>query len=78
MLMRNKSSKQIAVHTSDITTLLRPYRSGWVALSPDKRRVVAAAPTLEEAQTKAQKQGQPHPLFVKVLPPDKGYLPAQR
>jgi hypothetical protein len=30
--------------------LLKPYRSGWSALSPDERQIVAAAETLHETR----------------------------
>lgn len=74
-VMKRKPAKPIEVPTSDVTALLRPYSSGWVALSQSQRRVVASGTTLEEAHRKAQEQGYPHPLYVKVIPPSRGYLP---
>jgi len=76
--MKRKAVKPIGVPTSDVTALLGPYTSGWVALSQSERRVVASGTTLEEAHRKAQEQGYPHPLYVKVIPPSKGYLPVAR
>lgn len=59
----------------DLTKLLKPYTSGWVALSPDNRRVVGAGETLQEAHDKAFERGVPNAVYVKVIPPDLGYLP---
>jgi len=59
----------------DLTKLLKPYPSGWVALSEDQRRVVGAGETLQNADDQARERGVPNPVFVKVIPPDRGYLP---
>ena len=75
--MKRKTSKKTSVAASDLTNLIRPYAAGWVALSPDERQVVAAASTIQESQERASSQGYPHPIFVKVLPPDRGYVPAR-
>ena len=63
------------VAAPDLTDLLKPYSSGWVAVSRDHRRVVGAGETLQEAHDQALEQGEGDPVFVKVIPPDKGYLP---
>ena len=75
--MRRKTPKQITVAVSDLSELLKAYSSGWVALSEDQKEVVAAGSTLEDAQQKAAEHGYSHPLFLKVLPPDRGYVPAE-
>ncbi len=75
--MKQKTAKTIEVSSPDLSDLLRPYGSGWVALSADERRVVAAAPTLREAGRLAANSGENHPVFVKVLPPNRGYVPGQ-
>ena len=75
-IMKRKTPKQITVAVSDISKLLKPYSSGWVALSEDQREVVAAGSTLEDAQRRAAEHGYSHPVFLKVLPPDRGYIPA--
>jgi hypothetical protein len=60
---------------ADHSKLLKPYASGWVALSEDQRRVVGAGETLQEAHERAVEHGVPNGVFVKVIPPDQGYLP---
>jgi hypothetical protein len=72
--MKRASTKQIPV--ANLDELLKPYQSGWVALSSDEREVVAAAETLQEAREQAERRGAAEPVFVKVIPPDDGYLPA--
>ncbi len=73
--MRQKASTTAVVPVSDQTELLKPYRAGWVALSSGERRVIAAGATLREAQAQAMERGVPNPVFVKVIPPDEGYIP---
>ena len=68
------TTKQLNV--PDLTELLRPYPSGWVALSSDEREVIAAGGTLREAREQATQRGAFDAVFVKVIPPDQGYLPA--
>ena len=60
---------------ANLTELLKPYQSGWVALSSNEREVVAAAETLRETREQAANRGASEPVFVKVIPPDQGYLP---
>jgi hypothetical protein len=73
--MKQKTPKKIETATADLSDMLRPYSSGWVALSSDERHVIASAPTLEKAKEKARETGEEHPLFIKVLPPERGYVP---
>ena len=73
-MKRASTTKQMPV--ADLTELLRSYQSGWVALSSDEREVVAAAETLRETRAQAERSGASEPVFVKVIPPDQGYLPA--
>jgi hypothetical protein len=58
-----------------LAELLKPYRSGWVALSPDERQIVAASDTLHEAREQAIRSRVPDAIFVKLIPPEQGYLP---
>jgi hypothetical protein len=74
--MKAKPGKKIEVALSDLSELLRPYTCGWVALSEDERRVVASGATLREAQINAGKCGYAFPVFIKIIPPDRGYIPA--
>jgi hypothetical protein len=73
--MKTSSTKTSKVAVADLTKLLKPYRSGWVALSKDQRRVVGAAETLQGTHDQALERGVPNAVFVKVIPPDQGYLP---
>jgi hypothetical protein len=59
----------------NLTELLKPYRSGWVALSLDEKRVVGNGKTLHDAKELAADHGVPNAVFVKIIPPDRGYLP---
>jgi hypothetical protein len=66
------------VRASDLTKLLAPYSSGWVALSADQQRVLGAGETLQEARERALARSEfaaIDAVFVKVIPPDQGYLP---
>ena len=40
--------------------------NGWVAFSSDEERLVAYGKTYEEAVTKAEKNGEPDPVLIKV------------
>lgn len=62
----------------DLTKLLAPYSSGWVALSADQRRVLGAGETLQEACDRALERfkfNAVDAVYVKVIRPDQGYLP---
>lgn len=72
--MKRNARKQTRVPVSDLAELLRPYRSGWVALTPDEREVVAAGPTVEEVHAAAVQRGHLHPLLVPIIPPDGGFV----
>ena len=58
-----------------LAELLKPYHSGWVALSPDERQIVAASETLHDAREQAIRARVSDAIFVKVIPPEQGYLP---
>ena len=58
----------------DLTELLKPYRSGWVAITPDNECVVGAGATLQETKEQALERGVPNAVFTKVIPPDQGYI----
>ena len=73
-MKRGRIQKTNKVRISDLTTLLKPYRSGWVALTPDEREVVASAPSIEEAHGEAVKKGCAHPVLLQILPPDRGFI----
>jgi hypothetical protein len=59
---------------ANLTELLMPYQSGWVALSADEREVVAAAEMLRETREEAKRRRASDPVFIKVILPDEGCL----
>ena len=73
--MMTKKKTKAKVPARDFAELLKPYSSGWVALTPDETKVVGAGETLQEALERAKKEGYLEPVFLKVIPPDYGYIP---
>jgi hypothetical protein len=72
--MKTSSTKVKPAVAGDLTKL-KPHPSGWVALSADQRHVISAGETLQKAHDQALERGVPDAVFVKVIPPDQGYLP---
>jgi len=59
-----------------LAELLKPYHSGWVALSSDEQEIVASGETLHETRARAMRHRTANDaIFVKVIPPEQGYLP---
>jgi hypothetical protein len=59
--------KEVAPMVSDFGKLLEGVPPGaWVALSQTEDRVVAYAAELKDAIRKAQEQGEPNPVIVRV------------
>ena len=56
----------------DLTDILRPYENEWVALSNDRKRVLASGKSLKEVADKVV--GEQFTL-MKVLPFDSSYAP---
>lgn len=56
----------------DLTKILKPYKTGWVAFSPDRKKVVSAGSTLRDAASKAKDKSV---VFMKVFP-DAFYTPS--
>lgn len=52
----------------DLSKILSKYKKGWLALSPDNRKFVAAGVTLEEVLAKAKKKGVNNPSVLKAAP----------
>jgi len=73
-MKRTGNHKKGKVRLPDFTALLKPYSSGWVALTPDEQTVVASAPSIEEAHEEAVKKGCPYPVLLQVFPPDRGFI----
>jgi hypothetical protein len=75
-MAKQKSPKRSEVAVvGNLAELLKPYQSGWVALSSDEKRVVGNGETLHDAQELAAGHGVANAVFVKIIPPDRGYLP---
>lgn len=51
----------------DLTKILKPFKSGWVALSKDYKKVLGHGKTLEQAEKQAKKTGEEF-MFYKVTP----------
>jgi hypothetical protein len=50
----------------DWRALYRDYKGQWVALQQDEQTVIASAPTLHEARSKAIEQGFDQPIMAKM------------
>lgn len=75
----NKTKLRIShIASRNLAELLKPYHSGWVALSTDERQILAAGETLHETRERALSSQVSDAIFVKVIPPDHGYLPHVR
>lgn len=58
-----------------IVNPLIPFENMWVALSLDRKRVVASGRTTRELEKKVDKIGNDEVVFTKVLPFDQFYSP---
>ena len=70
---RNRGAPEVVAR--DFTELLRPYSQGWVALNPAQDRVVASGLNFEDTYRRAVEQGYNDPILIKVIPPDRGFIP---
>jgi hypothetical protein len=70
--LRHYESRISRMTIRRLAELLKPYQSGWVALSTDEQEILAAGETLHETRKRA---AEPDAIFVKVIPPTQGYLP---
>jgi len=59
---------------SNLGKILKPYEEKWVALSPDKRRVVSSGDTLKETESKVNPKDLESVIFMKVPPSDKVFI----
>ncbi len=58
----------------DLTKVLKPFKSGWVALSEDRKKVIAHGESINEVDKKAKKTGENY-IFHKVVPRGAVLLP---
>lgn len=52
----------------DLSKILSKYKKGWIALTPNNKRLVAAGATLDEVLIKARKKGIDNPTVFKAAP----------
>lgn len=50
------------------TNLFVPFENQWVALSPDRKSIVASGKTLKELDKKLKKLNNEEAIFTKVVP----------
>lgn len=60
------ANNEIKVHAVDIAPALKGYKNEWVALSADRKRVVASSKSLKNVLDKAKNVGEFNPLVLKA------------
>ncbi len=50
----------------DLTRVIKKYTSGWLALSPDYKKVVGHAQTVEKAVDQAKSGGVKNPVLMRA------------
>lgn len=58
----------------NLSSLLSRYKKGWVALSPDHKRVIASGDSLRDALQKAKAKGTKNPSLLKIAPWNKLFV----
>lgn len=53
---------------TDLSKILSKYKKGWLALTPNNKKFVAAGATLTEVLNKAKKKGIDNPTVFKSAP----------
>lgn len=59
----------------ETNNLLKPYENQWVALSPDRKRVLSSGHTLKNVTGQLDKRKRKEAIFLRVLPSDVYYVP---
>ena len=52
----------------DLSKILEKHKEGWLALTPDNKRLIATGDTLDEALENARKKGVKDPSLLKASP----------
>lgn len=52
----------------DLSRILSKYKTGWIALTEDNKKIVANGKTLNEVLKKARKNGVDNPSVLKASP----------
>ena len=58
----------------DLSKILSKYKKGWLALTPNNKRLVAVGSTLEDVLTKAKKKGIDNPTVFKSAPVENYFI----
>lgn len=56
------------MHPIDLSKILSKYKKGWLALSPDNRKLIAKGKTLKEVLKGAKEKGIENPSVLKAVP----------
>jgi len=70
-----KEEQKTKLKTIDLSNLLKPYENKWVALSSDYKKILESGKSLEEIIKKCKKRKYKRPIYFKVLPFDKAFVP---
>jgi len=52
----------------DLSKILAKYKKGWIALSPDNKKLIAIGKTLKEVLSESEKKGISNPTVFKSAP----------
>lgn len=58
----------------DLTKILEKHQKGWLALSPDNKKLIATGSSLKEVLEKAAKTGVTNPSVLKTIPRNKLFI----
>lgn len=58
----------------DLTKLLKPYKSGWVAFSKDYKKVISSASTLGDLDKKLKKLDDPDVVIISASDNYQGFI----
>jgi len=62
------------MQTINLVKLLKPYSSGWVALSRDYKKVITSGKTLKEVTKKVQKQKRSDVVLISASKNYRGFV----
>lgn len=58
----------------NLSRILSKYKKGWLALTPNNKKLVATGTTLEEVLVKAKKKGIDNPTVFKSAPVENYFI----
>ncbi len=71
---RNFSLCVIIQNMTDLSKILKKHKTGWLALTPDNKELVAKGKTLKELLTCAKKKGVDKPTVFKTASIDNYFI----